>query len=149
GARARPSGIGWNLGRDTESSISASFRIARHSGVSAIDSHKPTREDRLIRLRISCRAFRGKSRMKFTYEAACECGGRIVFSTTGEEKFGPGECSSCKKTAYLTDPLSVSVTAERLLYRSKAELENGDYSLSIVIATIAVESYLTRLFLKL
>jgi hypothetical protein len=43
----------------------------------------------------------------------------------------------------------VSVTAERLLYRSKAELENGDYSLSIVIATIAVESYLTRLFLKL
>jgi len=35
------------------------------------------------------------------------------------------------------------------LYRSKAELENGDYSLSIVMATIAVESYLTRLFLKL
>jgi len=59
------------------------------------------------------------------------------------------KCSSCKKTTYLIDPLSVSVTAERLLYRSKAELENGDYSLSIVIATIAVESYLTRLFLKL
>lgn len=87
--------------------------------------------------------------MKFTYDVACECGGRIVFSTAGEEQFGPGECSSCKKTACLTDPLSVSVTAERLLYRSKAELENGDYSLSIVIATIAVESYLTRLFLKL
>jgi hypothetical protein len=87
--------------------------------------------------------------MKFTYDVGCECGGRIVFSTTGEEKFGPGECASCKKTAYLTDPLSVSVTAERLLYRSKVELENGDYSLSIVIATIAVESYLTRLFLKL
>ena len=45
--------------------------------------------------------------MKFTYDVACECGGRIVFSTTGEEKFGPGECSSFKKTAYLTDPLSV------------------------------------------
>jgi hypothetical protein len=87
--------------------------------------------------------------MKFTYDTACECGGKIVFSATGEEKFGLGECSSCKKTTYLIDPLSVSVTAERLLYRSKAELENGDYSLSIVIATIAVESYLTRLFLKL
>jgi len=35
------------------------------------------------------------------------------------------------------------------LYRSKAELEGGDYSLSIVIATMAVESFLTRLFLKL
>lgn len=87
--------------------------------------------------------------MKFTYDTACQCGGKIVFSATGEEKFGLGECSSCKKTTYLIDPLSVSVTAERLLYRSKAELENGDYSLSIVIATIAVESYLTRLFLKL
>jgi hypothetical protein len=87
--------------------------------------------------------------MKFTYNAACECGGEFIFSATGEEKFGPGECSSCKKTTCLIDPLSVSVTAEKLLYRSKAELENGDYSLSIVIAAIAVESYLTRLFLKL
>ena len=87
--------------------------------------------------------------MKFTYNAACECGGQIVFSATGEEQFGQGECSTCEKTTYLIDPLSVSVTAERLLHRSKAELENGDYSLSIVIATIAVESYLTRLFLKL
>lgn len=47
------------------------------------------------------------------------------------------------------NPLSVSVTAERLLYRSKAELENGDFSLSIVIAVMAIESFLTRLFLKL
>src|SRR5665213_382921 len=87
--------------------------------------------------------------MKFTYNAACECGGQIVFSATGEAEFYPAECSSCKKAAFLLDPLSVSVTAERLLYRSKVELENGDYSLSIIIATIAVESYLTRLFLKL
>ena len=47
------------------------------------------------------------------------------------------------------DPLSVNVTAERLLYRSKAELEGGDFSLSIVVGTMAVESFLTRLFLKL
>jgi hypothetical protein len=47
------------------------------------------------------------------------------------------------------NPLSVSVTAERLLYRSKAELENGDYSLAIVIAVMEIESFLTRLFLKL
>ena len=47
------------------------------------------------------------------------------------------------------DPLSVSVTAERLLYRSNAGLESGDYSLSIVIGTMAGESFLTRLFLKL
>ena len=45
--------------------------------------------------------------------------------------------------------LSVSVTAERLLYRSKAEPDNGDYSLAIVIAVMAIESFLTRLYLKL
>src|ERR1041385_4490909 len=84
----------------------------------------PTHANQLIRLRIGCRVLRGRSRMKFTYDTACECGGKIVFSATGEEKFGLGECSSCKKTTYLIDPLSVSVTAERLLYRSKAELEN-------------------------
>lgn len=87
--------------------------------------------------------------MKFSYDAACECGGKIVFSATGEAKFGQSKCTTCEKTAHLADPLSVSVTAERLLYRSKVELENGDYSLSIVIGTIAVESFLTRLFLKL
>ncbi len=87
--------------------------------------------------------------MRFTYGTACECGGEMVFSAIGEEEFGSGECSSCGKTGHLFDPLSVSVTAERLLHRSKTELENGDFSLSIVIATIAVESFLTRLFLKL
>jgi hypothetical protein len=49
----------------------------------------------------------------------------------------------------MMDPLSVSVTAERLLFRSKAELESGDYSLAIVIAVMAIESFLTRLYLKL
>ncbi len=34
------------------------------------------------------------------------------------------------------------------MYRSKAELEGGDYSVSIVIGTMAVESFLTRLFFK-
>lgn len=86
--------------------------------------------------------------MRFTYKGTCECGGELIFLATGEAEFNPAECPSCKKTAFLLDPLSVSVTAERLLCRSKVELDNGEFSLSIVIATIAVESYLTRLFLK-
>jgi hypothetical protein len=87
--------------------------------------------------------------MKFTDEKPCDCGGRYVFSAYGDADFGFGDCSGCGKSAHLMNPLSVSVTAERLLYRSKAELDNGDFSLSIVIGTIAVESFLTRLFLKL
>jgi hypothetical protein len=49
---------------------------------------------------------------------------------------------------HLMEPVNVSVTAERLLHRSKTELEGEDYNLSIVIGVMAVESYLTRLALK-
>lgn len=87
--------------------------------------------------------------MKFEIENTCDCGGRYVFSAYGDAEFGRATCSRCGKSMYAIDPLSVSITAERLLYRSLAELEDGDYSLSIVIAAMAVESYLTRLFLKL
>jgi hypothetical protein len=87
--------------------------------------------------------------MKFTVEKECDCGGRYVFSAYGDAELGPATCGKCGRSAHAMDPLSVSVTAERLLYRSKAELECGDYSLSIVIAAMAIESFLTRLFLKL
>ncbi len=72
-----------------------------------------------------------------------------MFSAYGDGEFESSKCPKCGKSAHLFDPLSVSVAAERLLYRSKAGLEGGDYSLSILIWVMAVESYLTRLFLKL
>src|SRR5271165_5476050 len=87
--------------------------------------------------------------MKFTIEQECDCGGRYVFCAYGDADFGAAICAKCGKSAHLMNPLSVSVTAERLLCRSKAELESEDYSLSIVIAVMAIESFLTRLFLKL
>jgi hypothetical protein len=86
--------------------------------------------------------------MKFNFEQSCSCGGHYLFSAYGDHPF-EATCTNCGKPGLLTDPLSVSITAERLLYRSKAELANGDYSLSIIVAVMAVESYLTRLFLKL
>ena len=72
-----------------------------------------------------------------------------MFSAYGDAEFGDATCERCGKWAHLMNPLSVSVTAERLLYRSKAELGSGDYSLAVVIAVMAVESFLTRIFLKL
>lgn len=72
-----------------------------------------------------------------------------MFSAYGDAEFKAATCTDCEESGHLGDPLSVSVTAERLLYRSRTELDNGDYSLSIVIAVMAIESYLTRLFLKL
>lgn len=72
-----------------------------------------------------------------------------MFSGHGDAEFSPATCSRCGLTAYLVDPQSVSVTAERLLYRSEADLKHGDYSLSIVVGVMAIESFLTRLFLKM
>ena len=87
--------------------------------------------------------------MKIPIEQPCPCGGTYVFSTGGDNDFKEATCSRCGSSASLIDPLSVSVTGERLLYRSKADLDGGDYSLSIVVGIMAVEAFLTGLFLKL
>jgi hypothetical protein len=87
--------------------------------------------------------------MKIPIERACDCGGKYVFSAFGDADFKEATCSICGSAASLIDPLSVSITGERLLHRSNADLEGGDYSLSIVVGVMAVESFLTRLFLKL
>ena len=57
--------------------------------------------------------------MKFTIEQECDCGGRYVFCAYGDADFGSATCPKCGKSAHLMNPLSVSVTAERLLYRSR------------------------------
>jgi hypothetical protein len=87
--------------------------------------------------------------MKFKDERTCSCGGRFLFSAYGEGEFSASTCSRCGRPGASVDSLSVSVTAERLIHRSKQELEGGDYTLSIIVAVMAVESYLTRLFMKL
>jgi len=88
--------------------------------------------------------------MKFNWEGTCEsCGCTVLLSAYGDGPWQDTSCPACHCPVGLMDPLSVSVTTERLLLRSKAEVNGGDYSLAIVIGAIAVESFLTRLFLKL
>lgn len=86
--------------------------------------------------------------MKFVQDMQCSCGGVFPFATYGEAQWPTVVCTKCGMAGGQINPLSVSVTAERLLNRSKLELEGGDYTLSILIGTMAVESFLTRLFFK-
>jgi hypothetical protein len=72
-----------------------------------------------------------------------------VFATCGDDDFGEATCSHRGSTASLADPLSVCVTGERFLYRSNADIEGGEYSLSMIVGVMAVESFLTPVFLKL
>jgi hypothetical protein len=87
--------------------------------------------------------------MKFHYNETCGCGGRIAFTTNGDNRFPDAQCASCGIPGHLIDALSPSVVADRLIRRSKDELDGGDYSLAILLSAIAVETFLTRIFLKL
>jgi hypothetical protein len=87
--------------------------------------------------------------LRFIHEFRCKCRHTLSFFAYGDEAWSEEVCPKCGSPGSLTDPLSVDVTAERLLYRSKGELEAGDFTLSILIGTMAVESFLTRLFFKL
>jgi hypothetical protein len=86
--------------------------------------------------------------MKFSQEIPCKCGGVFLFEKYGDGRWPVVSCTVCNKSASLMNHLSVDVTADCLLQRSKAELDNGDYTLSILISAIAVESFLTRMFLR-
>jgi hypothetical protein len=48
----------------------------------------------------------------------------------------------------LFDPLSISLIAERLLLRSRAEVDGGDPTISIICSAVAVEAALTQVFVK-
>jgi hypothetical protein len=88
--------------------------------------------------------------LRFEHLRECECGGGDYrFTASGDEPFDSGACEKCGRFAHLVDPLSVSVVAERILRRSKSELDRGDNTLTILLAAIAVETFLTRLFMKL
>ena len=86
--------------------------------------------------------------MKFRDKVLCTCGHTISVSTYGDGDWPAVVCPKCQTFCVPWEALSVSPTAERLLHRSKAELEDGDYSLSIVLGTFAVEAFLAGLFLK-
>ena len=86
--------------------------------------------------------------MKFFQPMTCTCGGTFPFQTYGANDWKTVVCDKCGNAGGQIDPLSVSVITERLLYRGLHELEAGEYTLSIVIGTMAVESFLTKLFFK-
>jgi hypothetical protein len=87
--------------------------------------------------------------MKFTINPICSCGRKLTSTAYGDGDFESVVCPDCNMTYHQVEPLSVSPAAERLLLRSNAELEAGDYSLAVVIGAMAVEAFLTSFFMKL
>jgi hypothetical protein len=87
--------------------------------------------------------------MKITIPVGCgSCGCDFTALGYGELTFPPAICPSCGETIHISDPLTFSVIAARLLYRGDAELKNGDLTMPIICGAMAIESALTSLFLK-
>jgi hypothetical protein len=87
--------------------------------------------------------------MKFSVPLTCpSCKTEFSGNGVGEEKIPKATCPKCASTIHIIDPLSVSVVAERLLYRSQNELTGNDYTFSIISSAIAVEAAYTQAFMK-
>jgi hypothetical protein len=86
--------------------------------------------------------------MKITIPVSCSCGNVFCANGYAGKKFPLVICPKCNTPIYIIDHLSISVAADRLLYRSKTEMEGGDFTLSIICSAIAVECTLTQVFLK-
>jgi len=86
--------------------------------------------------------------MKFTVPISCSvCGRDFSALGYGQLTFPPATCT-CGATIHVFDPLTISVVGERLLYRSQAELQSGDFTMPIICGAMAVETALTRVYLK-
>jgi hypothetical protein len=87
--------------------------------------------------------------MKFPIPVPCSsCGCDFEALGYGELTFPPAKCPQCGQTIHIVDPLTFSIVTVRLLYRGKAELENGDFTMPIICGAIAIEAALTQLFMK-
>jgi hypothetical protein len=87
--------------------------------------------------------------MKIPIPVACSnCGCDFSALGYGKERFPPAKCPDCGQLIHIIDPLTISIIADRLLYRSMYEVDEGDPTVSIIFSAMAVECALTEVFLK-
>jgi hypothetical protein len=65
--------------------------------------------------------------MKVTIPVTCSCGNEFQADGYAGKKFPVSICPICNTPVHIIEHLSISVVADLLLYRSKAEMEGRDY----------------------
>jgi hypothetical protein len=76
--------------------------------------------------------------MKFSFPVPCRCGETFQVPVTGPELPKSAQCPKCELTTWLVTPLG-NVVGMAILGRAATELKNGDWTLAIVLAAMAVE----------
>lgn len=87
--------------------------------------------------------------MKFPVPIVCpSCGHKFSTSLYADKDIPPAVCPQCDTQINLIRPLTISLVSDLLLHRASRELDEADFTLSIVCSGMAVESALTQVFLK-
>src|SRR5450631_1067502 len=85
--------------------------------------------------------------MKFSFPVTCACGETFSVHVTGTQLPKSTQCPRCESTIGLVEPLG-NVVGMAILGRAEMELKNGDWTLAIVFAAMAVECELAYQFMK-
>jgi hypothetical protein len=83
--------------------------------------------------------------MKHSFPVRCECGEELTLCTSGNNPFPYTTCPKCHSGICIVDDGLVSA---KIFNKACAELHFGDFTLSIILSAMAVESELARVFVK-
>ncbi len=85
--------------------------------------------------------------MKFSFPVTCACGETFLVHVAGTQFPKSAQCPVCDTAIWLVEPLG-NVVGMAILGRAATEMKNGDWTLAIVLAAMAVECELVYLFMK-
>jgi hypothetical protein len=85
--------------------------------------------------------------MKFSFPVTCGCGETFPVHVSGTQFPKAAHCPECHSSIWLVEPLG-NVVGMAILGRAATELQSGDWTLSIVLAAMAIECDMAYLFMK-
>lgn len=85
--------------------------------------------------------------MKFSFPVPCNCGETFSVHVTGTQFPEDAKCPKCNSIIWLVAPLG-NLVGMAILGRANAEVQNGDWTIAIVLSAMAVECDMAYLFMK-
>ena len=85
--------------------------------------------------------------MKFSFPVTCGCGETFPVNVSGAQFHKYAHCPKCHSSIWLVEPLG-NVVGMAILGRAASEVQNGDWTLAIVLGAMAVECDMAYLFMK-
>ena len=78
--------------------------------------------------------------MKFSLPVKCAQGHEFTVAVYDDEDFPVAVCPHCDTPGHVFEQLTMSREGERLLHRSKAEMDSGDFTLSIICSAVQLSA---------